>query len=146
MSEVVDRSSRNQRAYQHPDSVSQKRDDALRCASQMRRSFLIGVELPGHEKKVITETVKQDRQIEHPQTTKWIAIRQEYVAYRPREQTHDQDVLDAETSEDERHEQHHGDFGNLSKSHFSRGIFDMQFIEVGIRKRKIESQRNASQD
>src|SRR3954467_12286925 len=112
----------------------------------MRRSFLIGVELPSHEKEVVTKTMEQDRQIKHPQTTEWIAICQEYVACRPGEQPHDQGVLDAKTPEHERHEQHHRDFGNLSKSHFASSILYMQLIEIGIREREIESQRNASQD
>src|SRR3954471_20660350 len=112
----------------------------------MHWSFLVGVELPGHKKEVIAETMEQDCQIEHPQTAQWVAIRQKYVAYRPGKQTHDQDVFDAKTPEDERHEQHHGYFGNLSKGHFACRIPDMQLIQVGIRERKIERQRDASQD
>src|SRR5580765_3337681 len=112
----------------------------------MNRSFLIRVELAGHKEEVVTDAMEQDRDVEHPQPSIRIAIRQQEVAERPGKQPRDQNVLDSKTAEDERHEQHHHNFGGLSKRHFACSILDVQLIEVGIGKREIESKRNASQD
>src|ERR1043166_7632608 len=95
----------------------------------MRRSFLIRIELPGHEEEVITNSMEQDGDIKHPQAAKRIAIRQQQIAQRPGKQSGDQNVLHGKTAKDERHKEHHYNFGGLAKGHFSGSIIYVQFID-----------------
>ena len=47
----------------HSDTVREELNESLGRSAQMRRRFLIGVQLSGHEEEVVTDAVQQNGRI-----------------------------------------------------------------------------------
>src|SRR3954453_23652552 len=64
--EEIDRAPGEERADKHPDAIRHKRVKALGRIPEAWRCFLIGIELAGHEEKIVTNAVDNDGEIKHP--------------------------------------------------------------------------------
>ena len=108
--------------------------------------LLIHVDLPGHEEEVVTDPVQQDAAVQHPHRLVVIAVREQHVARHPRRHADEQHLLDAQPSEEPRHQEHEHDLGHLAERHLPRRVGHAELVEERIGERVVELQRNADEE
>ena len=112
----------------------------------MLRGNLVGVQLTGHEEEIVSGTVEQDGNVEHPHAAARVANGKQCVANCPANQTDDDDIANAEVAEDGWHQQHHHHFGPLRQGHDARGVFHLDLIQVCVGEGVVEGERDAGEN
>src|SRR5689334_13353264 len=103
------------RADEHADAVGHEHEESLRLAPHRGRRFLVDVDLPGHEEKVVADAVQQDPDGDEPEDRVRSRQREQSIPQRPRSHADHQHALHAESYEEKRHEQHEDDLGHLTE-------------------------------
>src|SRR5262249_11128281 len=130
---------------QHSKAKRNESDESLCGSAKVTRRALIYINLSGYEEEVVTDTMKENAGVEHPDQCAVIPESEQCVAQRPGRHTGQQHRFHSQAAEEPGHNQHEKDFRHLTERHLSCCIRHVQFVQKRVCECVIELEWNADQ-
>ena len=107
--------------------------------------MLVYVDLPRDEEEVIAYAVEKNAGVQHPRVAACVPRGKEQIPYRPRRHTNEEDPFYPDADEKPRKQDHEPQLRRLPKRHLARRFRESDLVQVQVRERVVELQRNAEE-
>src|SRR5438128_1069582 len=85
----------NPKTYKHTDTVSSQRYHTLRGCPYLFASLIICIDLPGYKKEIVTDSMKNDTGIKHPDARTCVSKAEKEISRAPCSHCQKQHLFDA---------------------------------------------------